>query len=100
MRFIHGAGDRVIPCDESIKIYNRLVLRGGKSRLLITPLISHGDVRLSVSMLVDVLKLISAFAFFFGHNNSNSDMKIRNHRHRVMKRHNTFYVNKKSKKSS
>jgi len=97
---IHGAGDRVIPFDESIKVYNRLVLRGKKLRLLITPLISHGDVRLSVSMLVDVLKLISAFAFFFGHKNSNPDMKIRNRRHRVMKRHNTFYVNKKSKKSS
>jgi len=62
---VHGAEDRVIPPSESVLLHERLVILKKDARLLLTPLISHGDVRLSPAMLPDILRLLGAFAHFF-----------------------------------
>lgn len=62
---VHGADDRVIPASESVQLHERLKLLNKDARLLLTPLISHGDVRLSPSMIPDILRLLGAFAHFF-----------------------------------
>ncbi len=62
---IHGAEDKVIPPSESVLLHEELKRRRVVSRLLLTPLITHGDSRLSLSMLSAVGELVSAFAFFF-----------------------------------
>jgi pimeloyl-ACP methyl ester carboxylesterase len=62
---IHGRNDSVIPPTESIRLHQRLSLFKKPSRLSITPLISHGDAKFSLSMIPAVVELAATLAFFF-----------------------------------
>jgi dipeptidyl aminopeptidase/acylaminoacyl peptidase len=44
LTLIHGSGDNVIPPSESLNLHYRMRELGKKSRLVVTPLISHGDI--------------------------------------------------------
>lgn len=63
--FIHGERDDVIPPSESVMMHEAVLRAGGESTLAVTPLISHGDTRYTITMLPKLLKLISAFGNFF-----------------------------------
>ncbi len=62
---VHGSGDRVIPPAESVSLNNRLKQHNIASRLLVTPLLSHGDVSMGLDALKEILRLVWLFAFFF-----------------------------------
>jgi hypothetical protein len=64
---VHGAGDRVIPPSESVILHDRLCECNKKSRLSLTPVISHGDTTLTARMIPGLLDLTGTFAFFFRH---------------------------------
>jgi acetyl esterase/lipase len=68
--FIHGEGDTVIPPSESEELHHQLKKRRIPTRLLITPLISHGDVTMGLSMAGPIADLVRVFAFFFKHASS------------------------------
>ncbi len=58
---LHGEGDNVIPPQESLQLAERLE----KSRLVISPFVGHGDSKVSIRRIPDVLRLISGFAWYF-----------------------------------
>lgn len=62
---IHGECDNVIPPAESAMMHEALLRAGGKSTLAVTPLVTHGDTKYTVSMLPKLVTLISAFGAFF-----------------------------------
>lgn len=62
---IHGVKDDVVPANESLMLYEKLLARGVECKLCITSLISHGDTGFSFKTLLEVPKLISSFSFFF-----------------------------------
>lgn len=64
---VHGANDLVIPSSESTIIYQKLFPNNKQVRLLATPLLDHGDIQLSSSILSDGIKLFKSFYFFFKH---------------------------------
>jgi hypothetical protein len=64
---VHGADDRVIPSSESIILHRRLRECNKRSRLSLTPAISHGDAAITVSMIPALFNLTGTFAFFFKH---------------------------------
>jgi hypothetical protein len=64
---VHGSGDRVIPSSESVILHRRLRECNKKSRLSLTPAISHGDTTLTAKMIPGLLDLTGTFAFFFKH---------------------------------
>ena len=64
---VHGADDRVIPPSESVILHRRLRECNKKSRLSLTPAISHGDTTLTARMIPALLDLTGTFAFFFKH---------------------------------
>jgi pimeloyl-ACP methyl ester carboxylesterase len=62
---LHGRDDRVIPADQSRSLHRRIRAHGGDSTLVVTPLLSHGDLRLGPALLMGALPLVRAFARFF-----------------------------------
>lgn len=63
---IHGADDPVIPQEQSRSLHAELLAEGQRSRLLITPLISHGDTALGArALLREAPSLLAAFSGFF-----------------------------------
>ncbi|XDD50620.1 alpha/beta hydrolase [Leptospira sp. WS92.C1] len=67
---IHGIADNVVPASESTLILERLRERDvpqERSRLVLTPLISHGDIGITLKTLPSLFNLLSGFAFFFKH---------------------------------
>ncbi|HSV97131.1 MAG TPA: hypothetical protein VLM75_09375 [Spirochaetota bacterium] len=64
---IHGAEDRVIPPTESILLNDRLRHHKVRSRLVITPLLSHGDISMGLNAIMEILRVVWLFAFFFHH---------------------------------
>ncbi len=60
---VHGIGDNVVPSQEAVLMKNSLPER--TSKLVLTPLISHGDVGISLSQIPAIYDLIQGFAFFF-----------------------------------
>ncbi|TGK32641.1 alpha/beta hydrolase [Leptospira gomenensis] len=67
---IHGVSDNVVPASESGLILERLRERDvpkDRSKLVLTPLISHGDIGITLRTLPAIFKLLSGFAFFFKH---------------------------------
>lgn len=62
---LHGKNDHVIPPSESILLRDTMEARGQKVRLLITPLLSHGDTKLSFHMIFDIWQLLRIFTRFF-----------------------------------
>ncbi|WP_207796216.1 hypothetical protein [Leptospira ellisii] len=70
MALIHGVSDNVVPASESGLILERLRERDvpeDRSKLVLTPLISHGDIGITLRTLPAIFKLLAGFAFFFRH---------------------------------
>ncbi len=65
MTLIHGQDDNVIAPVESEKLFAEMRKKGIPGRLLITPLISHGDHSLTFGMIAHVFHLAGTFANFF-----------------------------------
>ena len=63
--FIHGDRDPVIPPEQSVIMHEKRINAGKKSKLLLTPILSHGNVSLGLSRISAVIELAKAFAFFF-----------------------------------
>ena len=64
---IHGVSDNVIPVFESIRLYNELQRLKVKSKLILTPLMGHSDVKLSLNLLPSVIDLFKGLSGFFGY---------------------------------
>lgn len=64
---IHGANDLVIPSSESAFIYRKILERNKQVQFLATPLLDHGDIQVSSSIINDGIKLFKSFYFFFKH---------------------------------
>jgi pimeloyl-ACP methyl ester carboxylesterase len=62
---LHGRDDRVIPAEQSRSLHRKIRAHGGQSTLVITPLLSHGDLRLGPALLMGALPVLRAFARFF-----------------------------------
>jgi pimeloyl-ACP methyl ester carboxylesterase len=62
---LHGRDDRVIPAEQSRSLHRKVRALGGASTLVITPLLSHGDLRLGPALLMGALPVLVAFARFF-----------------------------------
>lgn len=62
---LHGSDDRVIPARESVRLHGALVAAGARSRLVVTPLLGHGDTRFGLRTLPDLVRVIAAFRSFF-----------------------------------
>ncbi|TGK08336.1 alpha/beta hydrolase [Leptospira selangorensis] len=60
---VHGLGDNVVPAKEAVILKENLPRK--KSKLVLTPLISHGDVGISLAQLPAIYDLVQGFAFFF-----------------------------------
>lgn len=64
---IHSKGDAVLHTIESEMLYERLQKDKVKSRLLITSLLDHADLNLSVKYLPEIIKAIRAMHGFLKH---------------------------------
>lgn len=62
---IHGASDDVIHPDESVSLHKALKEKSKPSHLLLTPLLTHGDIKVGVGVVGQAMRLIQAFQFFF-----------------------------------
>ncbi|HQI21205.1 MAG TPA: alpha/beta hydrolase, partial [Leptospiraceae bacterium] len=71
---IHGCDDNVVPASESRQLHEKFQLLGATSRLILTPLISHGDSRRHLSDLPAAWQLAAGFAFFF--KNASTDSRL------------------------
>lgn len=58
---LHGATDNVIPPSESVELAKHLP----NCRLVVSPFVGHGDSRVSLRRIPDVIRLIGGFAWFF-----------------------------------
>lgn len=63
--FIHGDQDTVIPPSQSQLLYERLALRGVRTRICLTPILSHGDSGIGIKEIPAVFALASTFGAFF-----------------------------------
>ncbi len=63
---LHGAGDNVIPPGESAILHKALQQHGAASRLIITTLLTHGDVQLTPRAILESFEVLRVFAHFFG----------------------------------
>ncbi|MCS6983869.1 MAG: hypothetical protein NZM25_01925 [Leptospiraceae bacterium] len=62
---LHGKYDPVIPPTESSFLYTELEARKKPVKLCITSFISHGDNKISLSQVREILRVWSAFAWYF-----------------------------------
>lgn len=62
---IHGQKDNVVPSEQSRILHNALLGHGINSSLVITPLLSHGDSRITISEAPALVDLCRGFAHFF-----------------------------------
>ena len=63
---IHGRGDRVIPAGESRRLAGHLGALGMPHRLCVTGVLTHGDSRLDIRRLLEIVRLARRLAWFFG----------------------------------
>jgi len=63
---VHGASDRVVPPQESRDLHALLRAGGAPTRMVVTGLLTHGDVALGPHVLGEALDLFRTFAHFFG----------------------------------
>ncbi len=64
---LHGAGDDVIPPQESIRLAQLLERQGSDVHLNVSPLISHGDTQSFWKQRQAVFDAVRTFGHFFGH---------------------------------
>ena len=62
---IHGIHDNVIPPEESITLFTNLKCKKVKSKLILTPLMSHSEIKLNINVLPALIDLLSGLSFFF-----------------------------------
>lgn len=62
---IHGRDDRTLPADQSRRLHEAMRMADVRVRLLVTPLLTHGDTALRVASLTEVGPLLGAFEGFF-----------------------------------
>ncbi len=58
---LHGQNDNVIPPQESVQLSRQL----RENRLVLSPFVGHGDSKVSIRRIPDVLRLVNGFAWFF-----------------------------------
>ena len=61
---VHGVHDNVIPASESARLHARLISLGRDCRLVITPLLGHGDQRWGPGSALPAAKLVATFAWY------------------------------------
>lgn len=64
---VHGKDDNVIPATQSDKLFQKMIEFGKTARVLKTPVISHGDTSIGLSMFPEISKLVAAFGWYFKH---------------------------------
>ena len=62
---LHGATDNVMPPSQSADLHKALLAEGGRSRLVVTPLLSHGDAALGLRTAPDAIAVLRGFADYF-----------------------------------
>lgn len=62
---LHGSTDDVIPPGQSELLSRKLEQNGKRHRLIISPLITHGDAAFQPSLIIEILRLLAVFADFF-----------------------------------
>lgn len=62
---LHGSGDNVIPAEESRALHAAMVAAGAPSRLVVTPLLGHGDAALRLRDLPEAVDVVGGFREFF-----------------------------------
>ncbi|MBN2040124.1 MAG: prolyl oligopeptidase family serine peptidase [Spirochaetes bacterium] len=65
MLIIHGTGDNVIPYQESVQLHNILQAEGKSSRLILTPLLGHSNLKVDLNILPAVIDLFKGLSYFF-----------------------------------
>ena len=63
---VHGATDRVVPPQESRDLHALLDAGGAPTRLVVTGLLTHGDVALGPHVIGEAIDVFRTFAHFFG----------------------------------
>jgi esterase/lipase len=64
LTLVHGIDDNVIAPDQSELLYTECQKLGKRAKLIITPLISHGDHSVRLSMIKDAYDLAGGFGHF------------------------------------
>ncbi|MBN2402690.1 MAG: hypothetical protein JXN64_09835 [Spirochaetes bacterium] len=64
---IHGIYDNVIPALESIRLYNELQRLKVRSKLVLTPLLTHSEIKYSFNILPPAMNLLKGLSFYFSH---------------------------------
>jgi len=62
---LHGKEDKVIPSEQSEKLYEKLKQLDVPTGLVVSPFISHGDTHISLKQVPDLVRIIKGFSFFF-----------------------------------
>jgi cephalosporin-C deacetylase-like acetyl esterase len=62
---IHGIYDNVIPPLESIRLYNKLQKIKVNSKLILTPLMNHSDLKFNFNIMPLVIDLFNGLSFYF-----------------------------------
>jgi pimeloyl-ACP methyl ester carboxylesterase len=62
---IHGIYDNVIPPLESIRLYNELQKTKIRSKLVLTPLMGHSELKLNLKILPLIFDLFKGLSFYF-----------------------------------
>ncbi len=62
---IHGVYDNIIPALESIRLYNELQRIKVRSKLILTPLMGHSELKLNFSLLPSVVELFKGLSYYF-----------------------------------
>lgn len=63
---LHGQGDRTIPCEQSRRVHEAALAAGRRSRLLLSPLLTHGDLQWSWRAVVSVPGVAGALGAWIG----------------------------------
>ncbi|MFH0976346.1 MAG: prolyl oligopeptidase family serine peptidase [Spirochaetota bacterium] len=62
---MHGVNDKVIPALESIRLYNELRRTQVRTKLILSPLLSHSEMKINVNVIPAVADLLKGMSFFF-----------------------------------
>ncbi len=62
---IHGKKDNVIPSEESVHLFTELKKANIDSKLVLTPLLGHSNLKLDLNVLPSVVDLFNGLSFFF-----------------------------------